>query len=445
MSYQSVELIIWPRWMILMTAENQVMENKGIVIDAGQIIALIDQDDGLDQYHAKEEVHLPDHVILPGFINAHTHSAMTLLRGLGDDMPLMPWLQDKIWPAEAALVSAEFVADGTRLAIAEMMRSGTTCCNDSYFFPDVSAQVALECGFRFSAGMPIIEFPTAWAQNPEEYLDKARTTLEWIANEEMITACMAPHAPYTVSDESLTALSSMAEAFSIPVHIHLHETQQEVDDAIKLRNKRPFHRLKDLGLINARLLAVHMTALTDDEISDLAATGAHVVHCPESNMKLASGACRLADLLDAGVNVALGTDGCASNNDVDMLGEMRSAAFLGKLTAADAAAVPAEQVLKMATINGAKALGIADKVGSIEVGKQADLTAIDLGRLESKPMYDVISHLVYATGRHQVSDVWINGERRLKQFKLTQMDESELIAMADRWQTRVASVDSKQD
>ncbi len=375
---------------------------------------------------------------MPGLVNAHTHNPMTLMRGLADDLPLMRWLQDHIWPAEAKAISPEFVRDGVELAIAEMLRGGTTCCNENYFFPDVQAATYRRLGFRAMVALPIIEFPSAWAKSRDEYFDKGLAVHDEFRGEALIGTSLGPHAPYTVSDESFERIRMLADQLDIPVHLHLHETAQEVEDAKRERGARPFARMQALGLVNDHLIAVHMTQLTDAEIAACAEAGVSVAHCAESNLKLASGFCPAEKLRRAGVNLALGTDGCASNNDLDMFGEMRTAALLAKAVANDASALDAASALRAATLGGAKALGWNERIGSIEVGKQADLVAVRLDEIETQPMYSVISQIVYAAGRQQVSDVWIAGVRKLSDRTLSDLDTVELCEKARRWRDRLA-------
>jgi 5-methylthioadenosine/S-adenosylhomocysteine deaminase len=362
---------------------------------------------------------------------------MTLLRGIADDLPLMDWLQGYIWPAENRWVNADFVRDGTELAIAEMLRGGVTCFNDMYFFPDAAAQVVRQCGIRASLGLIVLDFPTAWGSSPQEYLDKGLALREQYKSDPLLSFVFAPHAPYTVSDPWLNKVRILADELDMPVHIHLHETADEVRMSLQKSGKRPIARLMELGLFTPALLAVHMTQLTEQEIADSARCGIHIVHCPESNLKLASGFCPVAKLLAAGINVALGTDGAASNNDLNMFGEMRSAALLAKGIAGDAAAVPAETALRIATLNGARALGLDKEAGSLVPGKWADVTAVNLGYLETQPVHNPLSALVYSAGRRQVSDVWVAGKRLLQDGELTRIDIPSLAARVDIWQQRI--------
>jgi 5-methylthioadenosine/S-adenosylhomocysteine deaminase len=384
---------------------------------------------------------LKQHAIMPGLINAHGHAAMSLLRGIANDLPLQEWLEQHIWPAEGANVSEDFVRLGTRLAIAEMLKSGTTTFSDMYFFPEAAASEVDEQGIRAQLCTPILDFPTPWGSGPDEYLSKSKALHERFRNHQRISIALGPHAPYTVSNDALKNVCHLAVERDMAIQMHVHETQQEVDDAIALNGKRPIERLADLGLLElgSAVQAVHMTALTADEVALMAAKNVHVVHCPESNMKLASGFCPTQDLLSAGVNVALGTDGAASNNDLDMFGEMRTAALIAKGYSGNAAAVPAREALKMATINGAKALRLEHKTGSIEIGKQADLIALNLSQLNTVPSYDIEADIVYNVNSRQVSHAWVAGELLLDCGRLTRVNEEELIAQSKLRQKSVLS------
>lgn len=432
-----IKLLIIPQWIITVNPDNQVLTQHAVAIHEDKLLNILPVEEARNLYDAEETVVLPQHALLPGLINAHTHAAMALLKGLADDLPLMAWLQEHIWPAEAKWANAEFVYDGTQLAIAEMLRSGTTCFNDMYFFPEAAVQAVTEAGIRASIGMIMIDFPTAWGNGPQDYLAKGLKLREELQHNALISTVFAPHAPYTVSDQPLQELHTHAETLNIPIHMHVHETAFEVQQAQEQTDERPLARLARLGLLDRHFLAVHMTQLTSDEIRLLGEKGVNVIHCPESNLKLASGFCPIAELTQAGVNVALGTDGNASNNDLDMLGEMHTAALLAKAVAHDASAIPASQALRMATINGAKALGLDKIVGSLEVGKAADIIAVDLGGLDSQPLYDPVSHLVYCTTRQQVTHVWVAGKLLLNNRQLTTLDERALIAKAHAWQTKI--------
>ncbi|MDO9371080.1 MAG: TRZ/ATZ family hydrolase [Gammaproteobacteria bacterium] len=433
----NIDLLIHARWIIPVEPEGVVHSGHCLAVHEGRILDLLPATEANTRYSAATTLHLDEHALIPGLINAHTHAAMSLLRGLADDMPLMEWLNQHIWPAEAAWVNPQFVQDGTQLAIAEMLRGGTTCFNDMYFFPDHTARVAAASGMRASIGLILIDFPTAWAANADEYLHKGLEVHDAWKDHPLITTTLAPHAPYSVSDAPLEKIVMYADVIDRQIHMHVHETRDEIEQGLAKYHMRPLARLHKLGLLSPRLQAVHMTQLTDDEIALVAASGAHVVHCPESNLKLASGFCPLDKLIKAGINVALGTDGAASNNDLDMFSEMRTAALLAKGVSGDATSMPAAAALRMATLNGARALGLGDLTGSLLPGKAADITAVHLGDLETQPLYDPVSQLVYAIGRDKVTDVWVAGQHVLKQRKLTTLDESELVAKARAWAQKI--------
>lgn len=430
---EEVDLLLLARWVVPVVPRGSVLRDHAVAVRGGRIVGLGPVDDARARWRAEEVLEFGNHALIPGLVNGHGHTPMSLLRGVADDVPLKEWLEDKIWPLENRLIGPEFVRAGARLAMAEMIRGGTTCFADMYFFPDVVAECVTDSGMRAQLCGPILEFPSIWAADAEEYLSKARDLCERFREHPRLHIAFGPHAPYTVSDDQLHAVVEYARELEAPIHIHVHETAAEVDEAIRASGRRPLARLKDLGVVGPRFQCVHATQLLDEEIAMLAAAGASVVHCPESNLKLASGACRVADLLKAGVNVALGTDGAASNNDLDMFGEMRTAALFGKLVAEDAAALPAAAVLEMATINGARALGIDAETGSLEAGKWADLCAVDLGRLNTSPLYDVCSHLVYAAQSSQVSHVWCAGRPLLADGELLTLEEDTVLESAAHW------------
>jgi len=436
-----VDTLIHARWLIPVEPEGQLLESHSLAIEGGRIRALLPSSEAREQLVAGEVVELPTHALLPGFVNAHTHSAMSLFRGLADDLPLMTWLQQHIWPAEQRWVHEDFVAEGSRLAIAEMLRSGTTCFNDMYFFPDVTGRVAAQAGIRAAIGLILIDFPSSWADGPDRYLSRALEVHDYFKHHPHIHTLFAPHAPYSVSDGPLERIRTLADELELPIHMHVHETAAEVGMSLQQHQMRPIARLDRLGLLSPGLVAVHMTQLEEAEIARIAETGCQVVHCAESNLKLASGFCPVARLLEAGVNVALGTDGAASNNDLDMLGEMRSAALLAKGVAGDASAVPASRALSMATLHGARALGLGDETGSLRIGKSADLQAIDLARPETEPVFHPISQIVYAASRNQVTDLWVRGQRLLHNGTLTTLDLAAIRSEAQRWRDRILAGD----
>jgi len=425
-SNEIIDTLLHAKWIVPVDDKHRYLEQHSIAIHEDKIIDILPTSQAKKKYQANTNRTYEQHALIPGLINSHTHAAMNLFRGLADDLNLMDWLENHIWPAEAKYVNEAFVHTGTELAIAEMIRSGTTCFNDMYFFPDITARVAAEKGMRASIGLILIDFPTVWANNSEEYIDKGLAVFDHYKGCDLIKTAFAPHAPYTVSDEPLKQIKTLADELELNIHMHVHETEFEINDAIKNNGHRPLARLNSLGLLTPSLQAVHMTQLQDDEIELLASSGSHIIHCPESNMKLASGICPVHQLLNAGVNVALGTDSSSSNNNLDMFGEMQSAALLAKISTMDATALPADQVLQMATINGARALGLEEITGSLEVGKFADIVAVNFDTIETIPVYDPVSHLVYCSSRDHVTDVWIAGKQRLTDKVLNSIDENKL-------------------
>lgn len=430
---QHVDTIINARWVLPIAPHNHILDHHSIIVHQDQIIDLLPTQKVKALYTTDNHVDRSQHVVMPGLINTHCHNMMVLFRGLADDLPLMDWLNNHMWPAEGDIMNPDSIRDGMRLAIAEMIRGGTTCYNDHYFFPLESAEVTIETGIRGCIGFQIMNVPNKWAQNEDEYCQKALDAYKNRQEHPLVTYAVAPHAPYTNSDRSLTLAKKLADDHSLRMHMHVHETQTEIDMELKAHNKRPLQRLHDLGLLDERFIAVHMVHLTQDEITLCSKQGIHITHCPESNMKLASGEPQIQAYMDAGINVSLGTDGAASNNDLDMFGELRTASFLAKLAAKNPTALAAPDALKMATLNGAKALGLDDKIGSIEKGKQADLIAINMDHLFTQPIYNPMSHLVYAVNRLQVSDTWIAGKHLLEKGNFTQLDLEKTIADANQW------------
>ncbi len=436
---EAVDALIHARWIVPVEPAGRVLERHSLALHHGRIAALLPTAEARSRYSTAEDVELGSHVLIPGLVNAHTHAAMTLLRGLADDLPLEPWLKQHIWPAESRWVSADFVRDGTELAVAEMLRAGTTCFNDMYFFPEAAAQAIRQSGMRASLGIVVFDWPSTWGSGPQDYLAKGLALRDQHKNDPLLSFVFAPHSTYTVSERWLKELRTLADELDLPVHTHLHETAGEVTESLQQHGKRPLARLMELGLFTPALMAVHMTQLTDAESTACAENGVSVVHCPQSNLKLGSGLCPVAKLLKAGVNVCLGTDGAASNNDLDLLGEMQSAALLAKGMAGDAATLPAAAALRMATLNGAKALGLDKDIGSLVPGKWADITALDLSGPETQPVHDPLSTLVYSAGRQQVSDVWVAGKRLLQDRRLTQMDLAAILERAAGWGARIAA------
>ncbi len=431
------DLLIAPRWLVPVEPAGQVLENHAVVVSAGRIVAVLPRAEAERQFAPAATLERPGHVLLPGLVNAHVHAAMTLLRGLADDLPLADWLGRHIWPAEHRWAGPEFVRDGTRLALLEMIRGGITCFNDMYYFPDVVADLAVEHQVRAVAGMIVIEQPTPWAATTAEYFSRGLAVHDQYRHHPLVSTAFAPHAPYSVSDPTLQHLRTLADELDVPVHMHVHETRREVEDSLRQHGERPLARLDRLGLLSAGFMAVHMTALEAADIDLVAERRVPVVHCPASNLKLASGLCPVAALAARGVSLALGTDGAASNNQLDLLGEARLAALLAKTVSGDASALPAAQALTMATLGGARALGLAEEIGSIVAGKWADLTCVDLSGPATEPVHDVVSQLVYTAPRDQVSDVWVAGRAVLADGEFTTIDAGEALERARAWPVRL--------
>ena len=415
--------------------------DHAVIVTNGQIVDLLPLPEARDRYQPSVVIERPNHALTPGLVNAHTHAAMTLMRGLADDLPLESWLRQGIWPAEKRWVSAEMVRDGTELAIAEMISAGITCFSDQYFFPEIVAETVIDHGMRAMVGTPVIEFPTSWAHDFDEYLQKGADLVhDPFADHPLITTCFVPHSTASLSDDNFTELRVMADQLDVRIQIHLHETLAEIEASLHDTGKRPFERLQENGLVNSSLLAVHAVHFTDTEVARSADAGVCIAHCPTSNLKLASGIAPLAHYREAGINIGLGTDGAASNNVLDVLGEIRLAALLAKTSANDAAAVTANEALQMGTLGGAKALGLEKSIGSIEINKSADFACFDLERVNSQPVYDVISQLVYAARADQVTDVWIAGRHQLENGQLVNIDTDSLLARSNEWRERFAPI-----
>ena len=427
------------RWLIPVEPFGVILEHQAVILQGSRILAIVPQAEADQSYRTRETLDLNNHVVLPGLINLHGHTAMSLFRGLADDLPLMTWLNDHIWPAEGKFVSEQFVADGTRLAMAEMLRTGTTTFSDMYFFPEVTAQAAHDTGMRAQICFPLMDMPTVWGSGPEEYLRKGADLIEQWQRDDYIMPAIGPHAPYTVSDGPLGAAVELAQQTGAAIQLHLHETAFEVAEAVKASGQRPLARMADLGVLGANTQCVHMTQIDESDLTHLKKTGAHVVHCPESNLKLASGFCPVQKLLDHDINVTIGTDGAASNNDLDLFGELKTAAMVAKAVANDAAALSAHKALEMATLSGARALGRDHDIGSLVAGKLADLIAVDLSDPYLQPVYDPASHLVYSNHGRAVSHSWIHGVPQLQDGRLTRIDVPDLVLRVNEWRKQILS------
>ena len=435
---QTVDLRIDAPWIVPVEPAG-VLAGHAILVDAGAIVAIVPAGVADASFAARETRVLGSHVLIPGLVNAHTHSAMALMRGIADDVPLKPWLEQHVWPCEGRFVSPEFVYDGTLLGSAEMLQGGVTCCNDMYFYPDAAARAYDDAGLRALVGMPVLDFPTPYAADADDYLAKGLAARDAFKHADRLAFALAPHAPYTVSDATWAKIVMFARQVDLPIQTHLAETRDEVASERASSGGTPLARLDRLGATGPGFIAIHAVHVDAADIAALAAQGCHVVHCPASNMKLASGIAPVGALLAAGVNVALGTDGAASNNRLDVFAEMRLASLLAKVAGDDAAAVPAAVALRMATLNGARALGMDDRIGSLVPGKQADVVAVDLSGVATQPVFDALSHLVFAAGRECVTDVWIGGVRMVADRRLTSIDQAALLARTRAWQHKLAA------
>ncbi|AMB85234.1 N-ethylammeline chlorohydrolase [Pseudomonas agarici] len=431
-----LDLLLLPTWLVPVEPAGVVLKEHGLGIRDGRIVFIGPRSEAL-KLTAGEVRELPGALLTPGLVNAHGHAAMTLFRGLADDLPLMTWLEQHIWPAEGKWVDETFVRDGTDLAIAEQLKGGISCFSDMYFFPKVASECVHRSGIRAQIAVPILDFPIPGATSSDESLRQAIELFGDLKHHPRIKIALGPHAPYTVGDNNLEKIRVIAEELDVAIHMHVHETAFEVQQAVDQNDERPLARLARLGLLGPRFQAVHMTQISDEDLALLVESNTSVIHCPESNLKLASGFCPVERLWQAGVNVAIGTDGAASNNDLDLLGETRTAALLAKAVAGSASALDAHRALRMATLNGARALGQESEIGTLEVGKAADIVAFDLSGLTQQPVYDPVSTLIYASGRDCVQHLWVGGKQLLDDRRLTHLDEHRLSATAQAWGRRI--------
>ncbi|SMF36700.1 Cytosine/adenosine deaminase [Alteromonadaceae bacterium Bs31] len=433
-----IDLSLDASWILPVAPRGKIFNDCSLLIKGSEIVAIQPWGEVDEHYCVKKHIDLSGKLLMPGLINCHGHAAMTLLRGYADDLALDTWLNEHIWPAESRWVNEEFVEDGTRLAIAEMQLSGTTCFSDMYFFPEIAASTAHDCGMRTQIVFPVFDFPNNWSKDADDGFHKGLTLRDTYRSQELISVGFGPHAPYTVNDDVLQRIATYAEELQAPVQIHLHESADEIEKSMQQFGMRPIQRLQELGLLSPLTQCVHMTQVDAAiDIPLLKENGAHVIHCPQSNMKLASGHCPVQQILAEEINIALGTDGAASNNDLDLFCELQTAALLAKFTSNDPAALQAMSALEMATINGAKAIGQEDRLGSLEPGKQADIIAIDLSNIASQPVYSPVSQLVYTASGSRVSHSWIAGHAVVDNGKLCRIQEQELLTAASKWQARL--------
>lgn len=441
---QAVACIIEARWLVPVVPLGAVLEHHSVVVDvAGRIQDILPTPQARARYVAEQVVVLDEHALIPGLINLHTHAAMTLLRGYADDQPLMRWLNDFIWPAEKRFVSEKFVRDGSLLGCAEMLAGGTTCFSDMYFYPQAVAEAALQSGMRANIGLVVMEFATSYARDAEDYLQKGLQLRDSWREHPLLSTSLAPHAPYTVEDKTFENVVTYAEQLQLNIHTHLHETQAELETSLQRYGVRPLQRLERLGVLGPNFVAAHGVHLESSEMQILAEHGCHIAHCPASNLKLASGIAQVTALRKAGVNVGIGTDGAASNNRQDMFAEMRLAALLAKGESGDAASVSAAEALAMATIHAARALGQEADIGSLEVGKMADMVAVKLSATEVQPCYNPISQLVYSAGREHVTQVWVAGKLQYQQLEgqagiYANIEPAELKEISTVWQAQLS-------
>ena len=429
--------IVSPRWLVPVVPRRSPLENYSVVVQGGKISDMLPAPQADQKYQGLPKYELKEHLLIPGLINMHGHAAMSLLRGYADDLPLMQWLNDEIWPAEARWVEEDFVREGTQLAIAEMLLSGTTTFSDQYFFPNASAEAAIEAGIRCQIAFPILEFPSKWAENAQEYRRKGMQVRDKYRSNSLVQFAFGPHAPYTVADSTFAEILKYSDELQSNIQVHLHETAFEVAESLKEHGKRPIKRLFDLGILGPNTQCVHMTQLNEEDLGILQQTNSSVVHCPSSNLKLASGFCPTKELIARDINLCIGTDGAASNNGLDLLSETRLASLLAKGVGEDPTLLDAQSSLECATINAARALGMEDQIGSIEVGKQADMVAIRLNTPESIPIYNPVSQLIYAANSTNFSHSWIQGKLVMEDRKLTTLHLATITKRAKHWAERI--------
>ena len=437
MTIKKIDLLINCQWIIPIIPRDSMLKDCTIAVDAGRIIGIFPQREAAKKFTAAKVEQMDHHVVMPGLINSHGHAAMTLLRGYADDLSLKPWLEDHIWPAEAQFLSEQFVADGTQLAVAEMIKSGTTCFADMYFFHEAIANQVRSAGLRSQIGFTVLDFATPYGRDADDYIHKGLALRDSLKDQPLIKIACAPHAPYSVSDQTLRILATYANELDMAIHIHCHETANEVAESLDKHGCRPLERLNNLGVLLPQTQLVHMTQIINEDIALVRDHGCHIMHCPQSNLKLASGFCPITEFMANGVNVSLGTDSAASNNDLDLFSEMQTATLLAKGVSGDAASLDAHAALRMATINGAAALGWDNEIGSLEPGKYADLIAVKIDSISQQPLYNPASQLVYTNAGSQVSHSWVAGKKLLDNRQLCSIDEHGLIQKTEQWRNRI--------
>jgi 5-methylthioadenosine/S-adenosylhomocysteine deaminase len=437
MNHPPLDVLLLPTWLVPVEPAGVVLRNHGLGIRDGRIALLAPRAEAMC-HPARDVRELPGRLLTPGLINAHGHAAMTLLRGIADDLPLTTWLQKHIWPTERRWVNEAFVNVGTDLAIAEQLKNGISCFSDMYFFPEVACERVHHSGIRAQVSVPLLDFAVPGARSVDEALRKGLNLFDELKHHPRLKVAFGPHAPYSLSDVSLEKMRILSEELDAHIQMHVQESAGEVQQSLEQYGQRPLARLQRLGLLGPNFQAVHMTQVDDEDIELLVAGNCSVIHCPESNLKLASGFCPVERLWQAGINLAIGTDGAASNNDLDLLSETRTAALLAKAVAGSASALDAHRALRMATLNGARALGLESETGSLENGKAADIAVFDLRGLAQQPVYDPVSQLIYTCSRECVEHLWVGGKHLLDSGRLTRMDEERIIANAQQWAAKIS-------
>ena len=434
---EAVDLVVSPRLLLPVAPRNEALEGMSVAVGGGAIVELGSRHEVLARNPGARHLELGNQALMPGLVNAHGHLAMALLRGLGESESLDDWLNNTIWPLEARWMDEDFVRDGTRLAVAEMVATGTTTASDMYYFPETAALACRSARFRLQATFPLIEIPNAYSADFDECLSKGLALHDRFRGDDLVTTCFGPHSAYTVDPERLRRVAVLADEIDADVHIHLHETEDEVASALRSQGGTWIRVLDEVGLLTERLQAVHMTAVSDAEIDLVSERGVRIVHCPHSNMKLASGICPVTKFLASGATVGLGTDGAASNNALDMFAEARLAALLAKSANGDPTVLPAADIIAMATLGGARTIGLGDRIGSIEVGKRADLVAIDLDHPTMQPVNDPHAALVHADAGARVTHTFIDGQCVYENGAWNTLDIDEVLARAGEWRARL--------
>lgn len=436
---QKVDYILRADYLLTMEDDMSVIRDGAVAVTGTDITGTGSFDEISEKYSSDNITDGENRVIFPGLINTHTHAPMVYFRGLADDLPLQDWLEKHIWPAETKWLTEEFVSDSIELAVLEMLKAGVTTYADQYFYQNAAGKKLEKLGMRGVLGAGIIDFPSLYAKTADDYFTNAKNLIENWKDSDLVTPCIAPHATYTCGPDNYKRAKEMAEKYDVMIHTHLAETQFEVSETERRYGKTPVEYFEDIGLLSDRLFAAHCVWLTDNEIELLAKRNVGVSHCIESNLKLASGFAPVDRLLKAGVIVAFGTDGAASNNDLCILGEMSTAAKVHKAVSGDPTVLDSRTALMMATKNGAHILGLGDTVGTLEEGKKADLVIASLDRPHLLPIYDIYSHITYCMRPSDIETVMVNGKIVVQDSRLVTADEEEILATARKWQKKIIS------